>query len=122
MGESLNHTVVFATGRREGEIEGVEKHLFRDQIEIVPETHSFVQSTETAVKMGQDAYRIATLDADGEAVGRLPLLHQSSGVCYLRLRSMAEGSEEGGLLVDRVRMERLDGRSRGEGSEGNAGR
>ena len=66
--------------------------------------------------------RIATLDADGEAVGRLPLLHQSSGVCYLRLRSMAEGSEEGGLLVDRVRMERLDGRSRGEGSEGNAGR
>lgn len=59
MGKDLNHTVVFATGRREGAIEGVEKRLFRDNIELVPETHSLVQETEVAVKTGQDAYRIA---------------------------------------------------------------
>ncbi len=59
MGKSLDHTVVFATGRREGEIEGVDKRLFRSEIETVPETHAFVQGTESAVKIGQDAYRIA---------------------------------------------------------------
>ncbi|MFK5923057.1 MAG: glycosyltransferase family 4 protein [Verrucomicrobiota bacterium] len=59
MGKSPDHTVVFATGRHEGEIEGVEKHLFRDNIEVIPQTHIFVQGTETAVKTGQGAYRIA---------------------------------------------------------------
>jgi len=59
MGESLDHTVVFATGRSEEEIEGVNKHIFRDNIEPIPETHLLTQGTEVAVKTGQDAYRIA---------------------------------------------------------------
>ncbi len=60
MGKNLNHTVVFATARREGAIEGVEKRLFRDHVEVDPATHPLVQGSETAVKIGQDAHRIAS--------------------------------------------------------------
>ena len=42
---------------------------------------------------------------DGEQVGTLPLLRESEGVCYLRLKSASEGVESGGLLIDRVEVE-----------------
>jgi hypothetical protein len=42
---------------------------------------------------------------DGEQMGTLPLLRESEGVCYLRLKSASEGVESGGLLIDRVEVE-----------------
>jgi hypothetical protein len=42
---------------------------------------------------------------DGRTAGTLPLLRETKGVNYLRLRSTAEGTDMGGLLIESVRAE-----------------
>lgn len=42
---------------------------------------------------------------DGQEVAVLPLLRESEGACYLRLKAVGEKTESGGLLVDRVEVE-----------------
>ncbi len=49
--------------------------------------------------------RLCELSLDGDAIGTLPLLRDSEGVCYLRLKSAATGTETGGLLVEHVDVE-----------------
>jgi hypothetical protein len=44
----------------------------------------------------------AALSLDGKRVAELPRLADPLGVCYLRLRSTAEGTDEAGLYVRRV--------------------
>lgn len=39
---------------------------------------------------------------DGHNIETLPLLRQTSGVCYLRLRSIAQGTDDRGILVKSV--------------------
>ena len=39
---------------------------------------------------------------DERPTAELPLLQESEGACYLRLRSAAEGKKQGGLLVEKV--------------------
>jgi hypothetical protein len=39
---------------------------------------------------------------DGRSTGVLPLLRETAGVCYLRLRSTAEQTDNAGFLVESV--------------------
>lgn len=46
------------------------------------------------------AKRRCRVEVDGKLIGTLPLLRETTGPCYLRLRSTAEGVDTAGLLVD----------------------
>ena len=49
--------------------------------------------------------RECRVELDGRAAGRLPLRRESTGACYLRLRSTAEASDRAGFLVESVEVE-----------------
>ncbi len=56
--------------------------------------------------------RVCRVFLNGEEKSTLPLLHETvDGVCYLRLKSLSEGSEDGGTLLDSVEMEISGGES-----------
>jgi len=46
------------------------------------------------------AKRRCRVEVDGRVIGTLPLLRETTGACYLRLRSTAEDINTAGLLVD----------------------
>lgn len=53
------NTVVFGTMRQEGSIPGVKKMLYKPAREVVPQTHHYVRSLESAVLQGQAVCRAA---------------------------------------------------------------
>ncbi len=42
---------------------------------------------------------------DGDEVGVLPLLRETTGVCYLRLRSTADEIDNAGFVVESVEVD-----------------
>ena len=59
LGQDPNHTVVYATNRREGRIPGVNKVVYEKSRTARPETHHYVRPLENAVLEAQGAYRMA---------------------------------------------------------------
>lgn len=59
LGQSPQNTVVYATNRREGQIQGVEKVIYEKSRTVRPETHHYVRPLENAVLEAQGVYRIA---------------------------------------------------------------
>lgn len=48
------------------------------------------------------------VELNGEAVGSLPVVRSSPNTCYLRIRSTAEKTETGGILVEAAEVELAD--------------
>lgn len=44
----------------------------------------------------------ATISVDGEQAGALPLLRQTAGICYLRLRALGQSGDAGGFIIASV--------------------
>lgn len=59
LAQSPKHQVVYGTAREEGQIQGVQKILYKPSREVRPETHHYVRPLESAVLEGQAVYRIA---------------------------------------------------------------
>ena len=59
LGQERQNTVVFATNRREGKIQGVNKVVYEKSRTARPETHHYVRPLENAVLEAQAVYRIA---------------------------------------------------------------
>ena len=59
LGQERQNTVVFATNRREGNIQGVNKVVYEKSRTARPETHHYVRPLENAVLEAQAVYRIA---------------------------------------------------------------
>lgn len=59
LAQSPKHQVVYGTARQEGQIQGVQKILYKPSREVRPETHHYVRPLESAVLEGQAVYRIA---------------------------------------------------------------
>lgn len=59
LAKSPKHQVVYGTAREEGQIQGVQKILYKPSREVRPETHHYVRPLESAVLEGQAVYRIA---------------------------------------------------------------
>lgn len=64
--QNPTNQVVFITGRKEGEIPGVQKIVYEKHREVRPETHHYLQSFENYILQGQAACReLAKLKAQG---------------------------------------------------------
>ena len=59
LGQDPDHTVVFGTARRDGQIPRVQKVLYTPTREVGPETHPYVRPLENAALIGQASYRMA---------------------------------------------------------------
>lgn len=59
LAKSPKHQVVYGTAREEGQIQRVQKILYKLSRQVRPETHHYVQPLERAVLEGQAVYRIA---------------------------------------------------------------
>lgn len=59
LAKSPKHQVVYGTAREEGQIQGVQKILYKPSRDVRPETHHYVRPLESAVLEGQAVYRIA---------------------------------------------------------------
>ncbi len=59
LGKDRQHTVVYATNRHEGQIDGVNKVVYEKSRTARPETHHYVRPLENAVLEAQGVYRIA---------------------------------------------------------------
>ena len=59
LAQSPKHQVVYGTAREEGQIQGVQKILYKPSREVRPETHHYVRPLESAVLEGQAVYRIS---------------------------------------------------------------
>jgi glycosyltransferase involved in cell wall biosynthesis len=59
LGQNKQNQIVFATNRREGEIQGVTKVLYEKSRTARAETHHYVRPLENAVLEGQAVYRLA---------------------------------------------------------------
>ena len=57
LGKDPKNQVVFATARKEGEIRGVHKVIYKTSREPAEQTHHYVRSLESSVLEGQAAYR-----------------------------------------------------------------
>lgn len=66
LGQNPQNTVVFATTRKEGQIQGVHKVLYQPARDPAEQTHHYVRPLEKAVLEGQAAYRsLLTLKKQG---------------------------------------------------------
>ncbi|MEM7591038.1 MAG: glycosyltransferase family 4 protein [Cyanobacteria bacterium P01_A01_bin.83] len=59
LGKDPQNTVVYATNRKEGQINGVNKVLYEKSRNVRPETHHYVRPLESAVLEAQGVYRVA---------------------------------------------------------------
>jgi glycosyltransferase involved in cell wall biosynthesis len=59
LGQDQQNQVIYATNRREGQIDGVTKVLYEKSRTARPETHHYVRPLENAVLEAQGVYRIA---------------------------------------------------------------
>ena len=59
LGQDKQNTVVYATNRREGSIQGVNKVVYEKSRTARPETHHYVRPLENAVLEAQGVYRVA---------------------------------------------------------------
>jgi len=64
------------------------------------------------------AKRQCRVRLDGRAAGTLPLLRETTGLCYLRMRSTAEGTDAAGFLVESFEARITEARSRGSNRSG----
>lgn len=60
LAKNPEHTVVFGTNRKEGELPGVHKAIYSASRSARAETHHYVRPLENAVLEGQAVYRLAT--------------------------------------------------------------
>lgn len=58
LGRDPRNTVVYATGRPQGQIEGVQKVIYEKSRTARPETHHYVKPLENAVLEAQAVYRV----------------------------------------------------------------
>lgn len=79
LAKSPKHQVVYGTAREEGQIEGVQKILYKPSREVRPETHHYVRPLESAVLEGQAVYRIAQQLSDKGFVPDVVYAHSGWG-------------------------------------------
>lgn len=107
LGQDSRNTVIYATNRREGEIDGVTKVIYEKSRTVRAETHHYVRPLESAVLEAQAVYRVAQKLKDqgfypdlvyghsgwGPTLFMKDIFPQASLLCYFEWFYQAHGSD-----------------------------